>query len=727
MRLCLPTSILFGLLFWGAFYPAAAQRLNNQWRFGNGGGGIDFNGAVPIAATGAAISTGEGSASVADPVTGQLLFYTDGVTVWNRNNVVMLNGNGLTGGTATLLSSTTAAMICPRPGNAQQYYIFTIDEQASNNGLRYSLVDMGLDGGLGGIVAGSKNILMLNTNSEKIQVVPHANGNSLWLVTHVPPNTFASFLINASGVSNAAVFSTLGNAHGNGAGHMKINKQFTQLAMGNFFESDIELFDFDWATGQFSNFRRWDFIPGGGFIYGVEFSPDGSRLYASNLGDVIQYDLSSGNLATIASSAVVIANQPFALPGTLQLGPDHRIYVAAGSIDRIDCPDNLGTASSYQLNAVPGSNGGGYGLPGWVYRAGDLPLLNLPNAIVLEDSCIESGARLRLLDTTKITQVRWNMGDPGSAANQQTGYTISHAFSSTGNFNITAVLDKNCGSPDTLRLTVNIIRCSQTGLTGIQFSGDTCNVQQPLQFSTSGNSASINFFWSFGDPASGTNDTLTMTSASTAVSHRFSSPGTYRVCVRFTEPGQPSREICRTLTIGNCCIFEIEDQRFCLDDTLRLQLSNGLADSVRWEIDGQSVLLAGNTDFLPTLSEPGSYPFTAVVYNTSCGIDTISGTLAYVDCNLSRCTLFAPNAFTPQGDGTNDVFRPVLGCEPEFYDLRIYSRWGQEVFRTTNPALGWNGKFKGEEAVQGTYQYVLYFRFAIGETRVSSGSLRLLR
>lgn len=704
-----------------------AQRLNNQWRFGNAGGGISFNTTVPAAATGAAISTGEGSASVADPVTGQLLFYTDGVTVWNRNNAVMLNGTGLTGGTAGMLSSTTAAMICPRPGNAQQYYIFTIDEQSSNNGLRYSLVDMGLDGGLGGIVVGSKNISMINTSSEKIQVVPHANGNSLWLVTHVPPNTLASFLVNAAGVSSAPVFSTLGNGHGNGAGHMKINKQFTQLAMGNFFESDIELFDFDWATGQFSNFRRWDFIPGGGFIYGVEFSPDGSRLYASNLGDVIQYDLSSGNLATIASSAVVIANQPFALPGTLQLGPDHRIYVAAGSIDRIDCPNNLGTASSYQLNAVPGSNGGGYGLPGWVYRAGDLPLLNLPNGIVLEDSCLESGSRLRLLDTTKITQVRWNMGDPGSVSNQQTGFSINHTFSNTGSFSITALLDKNCGSPDTLRLTANIVRCAQTGLTSIQFSGDTCNLQQALQFSTSGNSASPSFFWRFGDPGSGTNDTLTVASASTSVSHQFSSPGTYQVCVRFTEPGQTSREICRTITVGNCCFFEIADQRFCLDDSLRLQLSNGLADSVRWEIDGQSVLVAGNAAFVPVLTEPGSYSFSAVVYNASCNTDILTGSLELVDCNLSSCTLFAPNAFTPQGDGTNDFFKPVLGCIPEFYDLRVFNRWGQEVFRTLNPDTGWNGKTNGQDAAQGTYQYVLYFRFSIGETRVSSGSLRLLR
>lgn len=704
-----------------------AQRLNNQWRFGNSGGGIDFNGPTAVAATGAALSTGEGSASVADPVSGQLLFYTDGVTVWNRNNQVMLNGNGLTGGTPVMLSSTTAAMICPRPGNPQQYYIFTIDEQSSNNGLRYSLVDMSLAGGLGGIVAGTKNVLLLNTNSEKLQIVPHANGNSLWVVAHVPPSTFASFLVNASGVSNAAVFSTLGNGHGNGAGHLKINKQFTQLAMANFFEGDIELFDFNWATGQVSNFRRWDFIPGGGLVYGIEFSPNGSRLYASNLDDVVQYDLSSGNIATIAASAVVVANQPFAQPATLQLGPDHRLYVASGGgVDRFECPDNLGTASNYQLNAVPGSGGGGYGLPGWVYRAGDLPLTG-SNAIVFADSCLENGSRVQLRDTTKITQVRWNFGDPTSgASNQRTGFRLSHNFSGQGNYLITALLDKDCGTPDTLRLNVTIIRCGQTGLERIEVLGDSCNLSRPLQFRAVGNSNASRFFWQFNDPAS-SNDTLSTSAANGLVSHQFSGPGSYRICIDYAEPGQAVRQLCRTIQVGNCCQYALAVPESCIDEPLAIRLSGTTADSVRWIFEGNETLLAGNQAFEPNVPLAGNYSFTAVVYNRNCDTDTLQGVFVRKDCNLSRCTFFAANAFTPQGDGINDEFKPVLGCVPQFYEFLVYNRWGQEVFRTNQPEQGWNGSYRGEAAEQGTYQYVAFVRFEVGETRLSSGSIRLLR
>jgi hypothetical protein len=147
-----------------------AQKQNNEWRFGNAGA-IDFNTQPPTFVAGCPISTIEGSASVADRITGALLFYTNGGKVWNANNQVMPNGTGLSGGTA-LLSSTTAAVIVPKPGSCNLYYIVTVDEIGSNNGVRYSVVDMTLNGGLGDIVAGQKNIFLYQTDKEKLEVVP---------------------------------------------------------------------------------------------------------------------------------------------------------------------------------------------------------------------------------------------------------------------------------------------------------------------------------------------------------------------------------------------------------------------------------------------------------------------------------------------------------------------------------------------------------------------------
>lgn len=291
-----------------------AQKQNNQWRYGLGGA-IDFNTTPPSFVAGSALATGEGSASVADRTTGALLFYTDGVTVWNSLNQVMPNGTGLFGGLPILLSSTTAAVIVPKPGSTNLYYIVTIDEQSSNNGLRYSLVDMTLNGGLGDIVAGQKNIFIFQTISEKLEVVPASDGISYWIITHdIPGNTFYSFKIDNSGIQTTPVVSAnLGSVQGNGAGHLKINKQFNRLALGNTTlgsgsVTTIELFDFDNATGVISNPTIFNFNFGVGQIYGVEFSPNGKVLYVTDLQTrLVQYDLTQPNALAIENSAYQVA------------------------------------------------------------------------------------------------------------------------------------------------------------------------------------------------------------------------------------------------------------------------------------------------------------------------------------------------------------------------------------------------------------------------------------
>ena len=163
-------------------HPTFAQKQNNQWRFGFGGA-LDFNTLPPSFVNGSVIATSEGSASVADRITGALLFYTNGGTVWNANNQVMPNGTGLLGGTA-LLSSTTAAVIVPKPGSQTDFYIFTVDAFGGPNGFRYSEVDMTLGGGLGDVKIPSKNTLLFAPSAEKVAAVAHANGVNYWVIAH---------------------------------------------------------------------------------------------------------------------------------------------------------------------------------------------------------------------------------------------------------------------------------------------------------------------------------------------------------------------------------------------------------------------------------------------------------------------------------------------------------------------------------------------------------------
>jgi len=93
----------------------------NIWYFG-GHGGLDFNSGIPVVLTNGQMDTYEGCSTISNN-TGQLLFYTDGKTVWNKNHLIMPNGSGLLGNT----SSSQAALILTKPNSAMIYYIFTAD------------------------------------------------------------------------------------------------------------------------------------------------------------------------------------------------------------------------------------------------------------------------------------------------------------------------------------------------------------------------------------------------------------------------------------------------------------------------------------------------------------------------------------------------------------------------------------------------------------------------
>lgn len=135
------------LSFLTVIFRLNAQNQNNQWHFGKGAA-ISFSENTPKLLSGSKMDTYEGCASVADPVTGELLFYTNGVKVWNAEHQVMPNGSGLLGH----ISSTTAAVIIPKPDSKHLYYIVCIDaieNSSHSSGINYSLVDMRLDHGLG--------------------------------------------------------------------------------------------------------------------------------------------------------------------------------------------------------------------------------------------------------------------------------------------------------------------------------------------------------------------------------------------------------------------------------------------------------------------------------------------------------------------------------------------------------------------------------------------------
>jgi gliding motility-associated-like protein len=91
-------------------------------------------------------------------------------------------------------------------------------------------------------------------------------------------------------------------------------------------------------------------------------------------------------------------------------------------------------------------------------------------------------------------------------------------------------------------------------------------------------------------------------------------------------------------------------------------------------------------------------------------------------------TFHIPNAFTPNGDQSNDLFRPTLKAQQyKLYHLKVYSRWGERVFETYTPAEGWDGKIGEQPLESDVYLYVFEYELVTGEKDVAKGDVTLLR
>jgi len=358
------------------------QKQANYWYFGHNAG-LSFSLGPPSPLTNGALYTGEGCSSIST-AEGALLFYTDGRFVYDKNHNQMPNGSGLLGHS----SSTQSGIIVPKPGSTTEYYIFTVDaaDNGLANGLCYSKVDLTLNNGLGDVVTTEKNISLVPLACEKVTAVGHADGNTFWVITKKWGNAdFYAYRITYDGVVTTPVISTTGpilngNIGQESKGYIKVSPDGSWVATANNTDYTVGIYHFDNSTGIVSHLVTDDTYtsPGGGDPggpYGVEFSPNSSRLYISEWKGhrrIHQYDLSTGNPDTILDSRVVVASvgQNAAPIGALQIGPDNRMYIARyqeGHLSRINNPNILGTFCGFEENAVGlAGKQSMYGLPPFI-------------------------------------------------------------------------------------------------------------------------------------------------------------------------------------------------------------------------------------------------------------------------------------------------------------------------------------------------------------------------
>lgn len=439
-------------------YSHAQNGQANNWYFGTYAG-LTFNTTPPTALTNGALTTGEGCAAMSDP-NGNLLFYTDGIRVWNRNHVQMTNGTGLLGDP----SAAQSAMIVPKPGNPNFFYVFTVAAQGNPAGFRYSEVDLTLNGGLGDVVAGTKNTLLFAPSVEKCTSVKHANGLYVWVIAHsiddddnINDNRYYAYLVTCNGVS-APVTSDVGSQEGwPGWGCLTASPDGTKLATA-MRSVGFELLDFSNVTGVVSNPV---FLNQANQCYGVSFSPDNSKLYGLQIGtgNIYQWDVQAGTPAAIQASGVQIGTaggtgSPYR-GGTMQIGPDGLIYICQYGqpfLSTINSPNAAGVACNLQFNTVDllGRNSV-LGLPPFIQSYFDTTAVI--SYIGVAGDCPNSQIDFTIGgNVTYFDSVRWYFGEPSSGAANTSGLlTPNHAYASAGTYDVTLIRYLDCISDTTTR------------------------------------------------------------------------------------------------------------------------------------------------------------------------------------------------------------------------------------------------------------------------------------
>lgn len=436
-------------LCWASVLMAQQEAAN--WYFG-ANAGLSFVTGTPQPLLDGELFTFEGCATISTGE-GDLLFYTDGTLVWNRIHQLMPNGFDLLGSE----SSTQSAMIIPRPNSNSIYYVFTADNvlnyesDGTSAGINFSVVDMQADGGLGDVTV--KNTNLLANGAENLSAVRASNGVDYWVVTH-HINKFYSYKVTSSGVNTTPVVSTVGptiDNFQNIRGSIKMAPNGEKLAIAhNLFQPDIDgrllLYDFDDSTGMVSNPIE---LTGAINYYGVEFSADTKRLYASGMTIVAgetdelvieQYDVDAADIP--ASRYIVFSGNgglgSTDLAGTLQLGNDRKIYHAfpGPEISVINAPNDDNSACDFRLNDVD--------LAGRLSRVGLPPFIQsfFETIFDIENVCFGQTTEFNLTSSEPINGIQWDFGDPASGANNtSTLMSPTHVFSSTGLFEVTIEVD----------------------------------------------------------------------------------------------------------------------------------------------------------------------------------------------------------------------------------------------------------------------------------------------
>lgn len=310
---------------------------------------------------------------------GQLLMYSNGDYIENKNYGHLLNSYNfnptVSGDSLHGSNGVQTVLFLPKPGREDQYQIFHINgESFTAHGqsevqpfhLWTSLVDMNLDGGFGGIVAGEKTVPIINDTLlwGRITACKHANGRDWWVLMH---RYYSDIYYKVLVMPDTMIISqqTIGRVISSDVGGMACfspdGSQFAMLSDNK----DLDVFNFDRCTGELSLKESIDVILNYA-TFGCAFSPNSRFLYVTTNIHVFQYDTWSNPISTSLDTVALWDTTYSPLATTFfmtHLAPDNKIYITTmqgtDKLHVINDPDISGAGCNVVLNQVtlPSYNG----------------------------------------------------------------------------------------------------------------------------------------------------------------------------------------------------------------------------------------------------------------------------------------------------------------------------------------------------------------------------------
>lgn len=745
-----------------------SQPQMNNWFF-TGHNGLSFSSGSPVNIIGGQIIVMEGASAISDK-DGQLLFYTDGITVWTRNHTVMGNGTGLAGGYG---SSTQSCIIVPKTKDEKQYYIFTTDDEGGFRGFQYSVVDMTLYSGLGGVTI--KNQPLVTPCSEKVTAIRHCNKKDYWVITHkYGSDAYYAYLATENGVDPNPVISHTGSfipiQYYTMAGVLKSSPDGKKIiAMQN--TIGAELSDFNNQTGIINNTTEI-FNHTNTNHYGAEFSADSKMLYLSIHGywvqsdlrrydGVFQFNLSLPTVTDIINSKFQIYryDDPLSELGSMQRGPNGKIYMSQyqkAYLSVINSPESYGAACNFVDMGVSLPTQAKFSLPNFLNNySTSADSFHVSN----NGFCTGKPVAFDYTVTGDVTALLWDFDDPASGPlNTSTIANPSHIFSSQGNYTIKLIKYSPCGN-DTLTRLISV------GSINLSLGNDTAICEKSIYPIIPQTNGATSFLWQDG---------------SALPSYTASSSGLYWVQVSNSTNGCILRDTI-IITTKPLPSYDLgSDTSLCSGKSLLLNAFSPGSQYIWKDNSTNPTLLVNNpgiywvqatlngcikkdTIHISSLTNPqftlgpDQYLCPALSFFLTPGLNNVTyrwqdgnmlGSyqvntpgLYYVDitntCGTTRdsinifignCTVRVPSAFTPNNDGLNDQFR-IFGTQliSEF-DLTIFDRYGKLIFHSPDKNSYWNGTFNGAEAVSGVYVYLLTYK-SLGsqDKNILKGTILLIR